>query len=49
MAAFFLRVHIAMIILAWSVGLKLLFSCTDFDPASPPSVDKPLIQFLLER
>lgn len=38
-----------MNVLAQSVGLSLLFSCTDFDRASPPSADKPRIQFLLER
>jgi SAM-dependent methyltransferase len=38
-----------MFVLAQSAGLKLLLSCTDFDPASSPSADKPRIQFLLER
>jgi SAM-dependent methyltransferase len=38
-----------MNVLAQSVGLGLLFSCTDFDGASPPSPDKPRIQFLLGR
>jgi SAM-dependent methyltransferase len=38
-----------MISLAQSVGLVLLFSCTDFDTAITPSPAKPRIQFLLER
>lgn len=35
--------------LAQSVGLNLLFSCTDFDSATLPSPANPRIQFLLER
>src|ERR1700730_1741033 len=35
--------------LADSVGLDLIVSCTDFDPAVEPSPAKPRIQFVLER
>jgi SAM-dependent methyltransferase len=38
-----------MISLGRSIGLELLFSCTDFDPANPPCAAKPRIQFVLER
>lgn len=38
-----------MIELAQSLGLQLLFSCTDFDPTTVPSSAKPRIQFVLER
>lgn len=38
-----------MIPLAQSVGLELLFCCTDFDAKSPPSPVNPRIQFLFER
>ena len=31
------------------LGLSLSVACTDFDPAVPPSPDKPKIQFVLER
>lgn len=35
--------------LAQSIGLSVLFSCTDFDSAKSPAFSDPRVQFLLER
>jgi len=35
--------------LADSIGLDVISSCTDFDPAAKPSPAKPRLQFVLER
>lgn len=38
-----------MISMAESVGLRQLFTCTDFDKATPPSPANPRVQFLFDR
>jgi SAM-dependent methyltransferase len=35
--------------LAESIGLRLIVACSDFDSSTPPEVDNPRIQFVLER